>query len=187
MKGTFTAILIAFLFSCQYEGNRTDLVSYYNLDALINQQISMLQDEKPSLSKVVILDGTKDSKQLSGNEIDWVQELDIFLEHDINAPALVGAFQVIELPDATRYMRRDSVSSGVQQFDVEYIPNTDLPSRIHTVTRSKNTLYTSHRKATLRFDNKDGDHRIIAYHVAGAQSILGQEPTVYTLDSEITY
>ncbi len=120
-------ILILLLASCSdpaevyYEDQRY----YYDLPSFMTKQVTELNEKQQRVRKHVTKDGH--SHIIEYGDIDWNEELEVFIESDINRPAWRGAFKV------------DTISLE-REFIITYKSSNDqIPVKNVVVTIDKDT------------------------------------------------
>jgi len=121
---------------------------YFDLDSFFTQQIHLLDSIKPTVQKTVFLNGKKEEKELK--EINWKEELSVFLESDINKLAWKDKYEVdTSLKDdpniyfyIIRFTAKDK-NLKTQKITVNIIKDIEQINSIHIKNVSENLLYSS--------------------------------------------
>src|SRR5690606_5245227 len=130
---------------------------------LLQRQIFLLDSLQPEVNKITLIDGIQESQSASFDSADWLREMEIFFEIDINEPILRDAYKIEErnVGDSIRlisYLALDTENLEIEFLDV-YFPNANqFPSKISAVFKEKNALYDSKRSLQLSFINKEELH-----------------------------
>src|SRR5690606_13393364 len=66
--------------------------AYFDLETYFLEEIQRLQKDNPTIKKTVWIDGVPETKSLKISK--WANELDLFLNSDINKPAWRNSYQV---------------------------------------------------------------------------------------------
>ncbi|MEQ9426817.1 MAG: hypothetical protein RJQ09_20510 [Cyclobacteriaceae bacterium] len=185
MKKLIGFVLIAIVGCSQYDEEEA-LNIYFDLDTILQNQISHLKATNPTVTKKVELNGETEKTETKIDTGYWATELNLFIEADINKPSFVGAFTEERNGNLVTYSRKDSNADGVQKFIVELFPASEQPKEINISTKNINSLYESSRTLSLKFKLAD-ILQLTGYQVAGKQKILSQEPTKYLVDVQIDY
>ena len=89
------------LLACQTPAEKHDEPDvYYDVKGFIQNQIQLLNQQKPVIEKTMIVG--KDQEKRSTNEVNWQQELELFVQADINKPAYRQSYAIAQ-PDSLTY------------------------------------------------------------------------------------
>lgn len=122
---------------------------YYDVAGFVKQQIADLSLQKPLVSKSVLIN--KEQNQQAIHDINWNRELELFLQADINKPALRNSYQIAR-PDSLTYqytLKSTEERLTVRSLLVQLDSLTRHPRRIEAVLQTNNPLYTSERHVLL--------------------------------------
>ena len=179
IRPLYIAIVI-FLASCDQgpaEAYYGDQRSYYDLPSFINKQAKNLNEKKQWVRKHVTKDGH--SHIIERGNIIWEDELDAFLESDINRPAWRGEFTVDTI-DLTREFLVTYETENEQIPVKKVVVSIDKESkqclRITVDRETKNFLYSSQQ--SLFFTNGEG------YMMKGKLSVSLLFDSEYSIESE---
>ena len=154
-----------------------DQRSYYDLPSFINKQAKNLNEKKQWVRKHVTKDGH--SHIIERGNIIWEDELDAFLESDINRPAWRGEFTVDTI-DLTREFLVTYETENEQIPVKKVVVSIDKESkqclRITVDRETKNFLYSSQQ--SLFFTNGEG------YMMKGKLSVSLLFDSEYSIESE---
>lgn len=173
--------------SCDINRPSQELSIYFGLKSLFEQQIGILSELEPVVIKKVTLDNQSEEFELQPDSNQWIKELEVFLESNINKPSLVGAFDETDEDNRLNYQRKDQLEDGVKSFEVIFYNSSDIPKEISISSSTNNSLYTSSRSLKLWFNNNDGKPLLSAYEIAGNQTILSKNATAYRLEAELKF
>ena len=172
--------LILFLGSCDqgpaeayYENQR----SYYDLPRFIKKQADNLNEKKQWVRKHVTKDGH--SHIIERGNIVWAEELDAFIESDINRPAWRGEFKVdtitLERALVITY-KTENEQIPVKNVVVTLDKDTKQCIQVTVDRRTENFLYSS--KQSLFFTAGEG------YMMKGKLSVSLLFDSEYSIESE---
>lgn len=157
---------------------------YFDLNGLLQNQILLLDSLRPEVKKITVIDGVKEAQETKFDSTDWLREMEIFFEVDINEPILRGAYKLEEeiIGDSIRllsYQALDKENLEIEFLNVYYPTDEERPSQISAVFTEKNALYDSKRSLQLNFDNKGGLHLLKSYNIQGIQKMLLKDTIYY--------
>ncbi len=180
------------LFSCEsgINNNQVRGNSYFDLNHLLEEQQNLLDSLSPELIKIAFLSGQPDTVRFSPDSTDWVRELDIFFELDLNSPVLRDQYSITEYDSVggfkiTIYQRKDQKKGGVQFLKMVEKERDILI--IEGVYHEKSLLYDTYRRLQLQMAKDNGINRISNYSVIGRQKMIFQDTVRYKIVGKIVY
>lgn len=150
---------------------------YYDLPTFINKQIGNLQKKGQWVRKHVSKDGHEHI--IERGDIDWKEELDLFLESDINRPAWRGEFRVDTIDLEREYVityKTENKQIPVQNVVITIDKDTRQCLKVTVDRRSKNFLYQSDQ--SLYYTTGEG------YMMKGKLSVSYLFDSEYSIESE---
>ncbi|GAB2604474.1 hypothetical protein [Spirosoma areae] len=149
---------------------------YYDVSGFVKQQIASLSVQKPPVTKIVSLNNSHN--QQNTRDINWNRELELFMQADINKPALRSSYQ-ISRPDSLTFqytLKNSEERLTVRSLMVNVDSVTHRPRRIEAVLQTNNPLYSSERHLLLesglaRPDQASGQWRVRHYKLSGFQKL----------------
>ena len=145
---------------------------YYDVSGFVKGQIAVLSAQKPLIGKTVAINENR-NKQTT-RAINWSRELELFLQSDINKPALRSSYQIIR-PDSLTYqytLKKSEERLTVRSLLVKVDSVTRQPRRIEAVLQTNNPLYSSERHLLLESGPGTGRQwRVQHYAVSGFQKL----------------
>lgn len=180
------------LFSCEsgINSNQVRGNSYFDLKHLLEEQQNLLDSLSPELIKIAFLSGQPDTVRFSPDSTDWVRELDIFFELDLNSPVLRDQYSITEYDSVggykiTIYERKDQKKDGVQFLKMVEKERDILI--IEGVYHEKSLLYDTYRRLQLQMAKDNGINKISNYSVIGRQKMIFQDTVRYKIVGKIVY
>ncbi len=150
---------------------------YYDLPSFMAKQVSNLNSKRQWVRKRVTKDGH--THIIERGNIDWQEELDGFIECDINRPAWRGAFKVdtiaLERVFVITY-KTENKQIPVKNVVVTMDRETGQCLQVTVDRSSENFLYTSDQK--LFFTTGEG------YMMKGKLSVTFLFNSEYAIESE---
>ena len=150
---------------------------YYDLPSFMSKQVENLQSKGQWVRKHVTKDGH--SHIIEHGDVDWKEELDLFIESDINRPAWRGEFKVDTIDLEREYVITYKTSNEqipVKNVVVTIDKDTRQCLKLTVDRRTKNFLYTSDQ--SLYFTTGEG------YMMKGKLSVSLLFDSEYSIDSE---
>lgn len=150
---------------------------FYNLKAYFDNQINKLNARNQNVRKTITKDGR--SEVIEVKTLNWVEELEVFKESDINKPAWRDAY----ITD-TVYLQKSTVISHdalnadnpVQHLVVTLDPKTGSCLRVSIDKHTDNFLYNSRQK--LFYSAGEG------YRIKGSLKVDYLFESEYEVDAE---
>ena len=177
--------IILLMVSCSgKEQKKVD--KYFSIPEFIDQQVEILAENQNQLLKTVSFGDSSETTSIDSlSHEQWVKELRIFKEHDINKPVLIDAYLTQEtdrLGERTiSYRRIDSADSGILDMEIVYDSAqqvTDWRSRF----KEENLLYCNFRELVLS-TNEAGI--LESYLIKGYHKLIFKDTVHYQLNVEI--
>ena len=181
---------IAFLlFSC---GKEPETKSLYNIDSLVNAQVSFLQSRDARLHKIAFISGQRDERFFSPSDsAAWSMELDIFRKLDlINKPVNQGSYIVDDgLYDPSSNLTVKAISA-VENLPVKYVrifyqEHLHKPRKIEALYDDQNALYKSGRVLTMGFQQINNKCVLTSYSVKGGQKMFIGDSVAFLVEGKI--
>jgi hypothetical protein len=175
--------------SCEpaIEREQKSIVTYYDIDGVVDEQLLLLDSIIPSLLKTANINGIKQKIDLSPTDSIWRRELEIFRSADINKPRLSDSYaqkEAISKSDSSIiYISKFPKSTLADTIRITFV--NKLPSKIYASLRSQNTLFKSSKKLKLEFSNVNGRQMLTDYSVAGWQKMISKDATYFEIDGSI--
>ncbi len=183
MRSVFPVFLFCLLLTaCQNPAEQDQPPVYYDVAGFVNKQIAELTALQPAVQKTVSI-GNEQSQQTTA-DINWTRELGLFLQTDINKPALRNSYR-IEQPDSITYiytLKPTEEILMVRSLMVKLAGPNGEPRRIEAVLQTDNPLYTSERHLLLE---KNSGNSSIHYSVRGFQKLAYASKRDFTVDGRV--
>ena len=151
MRFHYSILLLSILFvsSCTDSAPQNQPNVYYDVSGFIKGQIARLSSQKPLVSKAVAINEKRN--QQATRDINWSRELELFMQADLNKPALRSSYQITR-PDSVTYqytLKNSEERLTVRSLNVQVDSITNQPRRIEAVLQTNNPLYSSERRLLL--------------------------------------
>ncbi|RAU84310.1 hypothetical protein [Pontibacter arcticus] len=145
----------------------------YNLTAYLQEQQQMLQAQKPTVLKSVQTED-KPVETIETDSLDWVDELAIFEELDLNRPTLLEYYTLKEtaLDDGgtlLTYTRLPDAAALVHYMQLHLSEDRKL-RKLEGVIQDKNILFYTSRNLKLEANPTTGN--VESYEVDGVQKLF---------------
>ncbi len=112
--------------------------TYFDLKGYFNKEAQALNRRGPVVKKTVVVNDKAEEKQLKIT--DWVKELSIFIDADINKPAWKSEFKASNNANGSTY-RSDNEQVPVKRVDI--IRQGEMVKGIIILIHNSNYLYSS--------------------------------------------
>ncbi len=176
MRQTILLFSLIFLQSCQSQ-ETTKISLYFDMKGYIANQINLLNISKPKVSKTVTVGDKIETKVISG--IDWAKELEFFVESDLNKPAFVGSYDIVENDSLKSYQLKSSGKNLVKYLIIKQ--KLDGKEEISAQISERNYLYESEKNLQAVFKDK----KLKSYQIEGFQKVILGEKKPFKIAGEI--
>ncbi len=148
---------------------------YFDLEALVEDQITLLSTEKPEVEKYLVFDGQRDT--VVTREINWKDDLAFFFQAGINRPALEGIYAVTRPDSLTElYQLTKDGAFQVRALKVKYSADTGEVREVEVDSAVEGLLFDTQRVLKLKLNGEKGNNRLISYEIKGGQQLkLGKK------------
>jgi hypothetical protein len=181
-------IAVVLLAGCNKQ-NQTYDKRYFDFDSLINVQVTMLSKTKPTLTKIVMLDGKKDQSSQVADSALLAQELDVFRQLDlINKPLYSNTYEILDGERDTRSnlrIRRYKAKTPSPIAFVTFYYHTDFKQikKIESVYQETNSLYATSRQLEFNFDDSTGVMLLSSYKLKGSQKMILSDSVQFSIEA----
>lgn len=180
MKFSYGIVIMLGLVACTNPTKEAPAGTYYDLKSYIEQQISQLQKQQPTVVKQAGFGD--DQEHQTTKAIDWSRELDLFLQADINKQAYQSSYQKSQPDSLTyEYSLKPGENLPVKRLRVELDSATRQPRLVKATLRTKNSLYESERNVWL--ESEKGV--IKRYHIEGFQQLAWLDAKRFLIDGKV--
>lgn len=182
----FIMLIAGFVtFGCENKAAEQNTVhTYYDLKGLIENQIVLLNEKKPKVSKTIVLNGKKEVNATAN--IDWKKELELFTQADINKPAYKNSYSVKNKnASEIEYVLKSADDLNVQFLKIKMDTVQKQPYLIQALLKSQNKIYESEKYIELTFANKNNEWQPTSYSVKGYQKLLLMDPKTFNIYAKI--
>jgi hypothetical protein len=173
------ALLATLCWHCERVKPKENLFrQFYNLDSLIDQQITSLHGK--TLNKTVSIDGDTNRQVLTFDSTQWQDELGVIKDLDVNLPEYVGGIKTEKSNDVLTYQPLPEQEIPVKQVAYHFDQANQL-IKLTGIFEEEKTIYHSLRKIEVLFE-KD---QIKAYSIKGYQKMLLRDTVYFEVSGEI--
>ncbi len=168
--------LISALWGCDAAGSAASSApGYFDLEALVEEQIALLSAEKPEVEKYLAFDGQRDT--VFTREINWKDDLAFFFQAGINKPALNGIYSVTKPDSVTElYELTKDGAFQVRSVKVKYSADTGEVDDVELNSVVEGLLFDTQRILKLKLNGEKGSNRLVSYEIKGEQQLkLGKK------------
>ena len=191
MKLSLGAFSVVLLVACNRENLKYDK-PYFDFDSLVHTQVHQTVLGKANLIKTTFLNGKKDSTTLEPDTAQWKHELDAFQQLDIiNKPLFKGQYQSKDQEDEHSNLLvrvyATKMKSPVPEVKFFYQDGYRKLRKIESVFNESNVLYSTSRKLTLEFEERQGTTMISGYRVQGFQKMILSDSVKFWIEGKLLY
>lgn len=164
--------------------------AYYNLSALLDHQVYLLDSLNPTIEKVTEINGVREEKRLQLDSLGWTKELAIFYQADINDPVLKNTYEIeTTIEDGSKaivYTTLDE-KTKIHYLKVLYKQNETQPFYITALFNERNVLYKAQRTLELSFNTDRAFPILDSYQVNEKQKILLKDTNFYYVKGKTVF
>lgn len=157
---------------------------YFDVKGLVEEQMQALSQRRAAVRKRVTL-RERAPEAVRVPVVKWADELQVFLQADINKTALRGAYTIdsAQLPGgATRrtYTRRTPLATAsVEQLSV--VQQGAMPQQLSATIIQSNPLFSTRKQLQMEF--RGG--QLARYGVKGTQKLIFFDALEYSTDAAV--
>ena len=177
MKSSIILIAIVLLVTACAEESTNITKKYFDLSAVIQSQIKILNKKKPSFIKTVWNENTPETKTIIIQ--DWAKEFELFLQADLNKPAYLNSYDVVETDTLLNYHLKNTESLPVKSLTIHKV-NGKFES-IEATVQNKNYLYESNKQIRLHLAGGQVD----SYFINGTQQLVFGDKKVFKIEAKV--
>ena len=163
-KLVYVLLIMLTISACQSESGEMKVKKYYDLKGLVERQIIALKLEKPKVKKDISVNEVAENQTV--DSLDWVKELEFFMQADLNKPAFVSSYRVDSSLRGVQYFLKETEKSPVKFLEINRMSEDGI--EIRALLTNNNYLYDTERH--LRLSLKQG--QLIDYQIDGFQKIV---------------
>lgn len=190
-------IALLFFGSCQpQESNMKSMLQatpYFDLKQVIEEQIALLDKLNPSVEITARIGNDTETKVMQKDSSDWAEALKFYADADLNKPVLRDQYIVEDsvLQDqnlqARIYHAKDKKDVEIPYMKVVFKDTTANLHSVEAIFREENPLYSTYRNMSLRFENTDGNIRLVQYETQGRQKMIFKDSVLYATTGRLQY
>lgn len=183
----FIAGFLLFMNSCAESVKEKPINTYFDVDALVNEQIETLRERDPLLAKQISIDGQSERDTLNFDSLGWTNELEVFKLANINKPTLKGEYEAVEKTmDDTKIWSytAEKQSLGIEFLHVYFGSDSTL-KKLEARYNEDNALYSSERNLEMAFENVNGKSVLSNYRIYGKQKMIMKDAVEFSIESKI--
>ncbi len=169
---------------------------YYNIDSLLNEQITFLKNSKAMLHKTYRVDELLlDEVSVELDSTQWSSALSVFRVLDINKASLIDAYQIMDhVADSSsnltilQYLLKDPKSNvPLKELNLYYLHSIQDLKKVVGKSGSSSFIYQSEKTLKLVFDKSYHQTSLKAYSISTNQKTLFRDSTFIHVDFDVTY
>jgi hypothetical protein len=153
------------------------------LEALLDEQVRLLQSANPTVKKSVLAAGGTQEKTF--RDVDWQKELAAFRQADLGKPGLRGAYTVQDVAPNVRLFRvKPGEKAEVQEVRVEFADGNRVKS-VQALVNDENYLYHTRRTFRLDFAPRGDQWLVRTYRIEGFQKLLWNQAKPFAVRADV--
>lgn len=182
--------LLLLLSACSLEKKVEENALYYNVQGMLQEVESNLQQKEVQLLKEVTFRNNESDTLLLLDSVALKEEFDVFREADINRPVLRGRYTVDSLQEGqrlkVRYVAEAPEDMNIDTLEV-WLNQEGEPLQMRAYFSDKNPLYQSERELQLSFQPVNGSPLPQSYQISGKQHMIFQDTVSYQVVARFRY
>ncbi len=172
-------LIISLLFiGCSESENQNSTKNYYDLAGFINQQIAVLTKNQPLTEKNLVIGEKKETIQTK--DINWKNELELFLQADLNKQSYQASYAKQETPNIIIYQLKKGETLPVKTLKIDFDEDKN-PKYVEALIQVKNYLYESEKQLSMNLEQK----QLKNYKIEGWQELFVGKKKVFKIVGEI--
>jgi hypothetical protein len=184
-------LLIIILSSCS-DLKPVEVEYYFDLNTLINNQIKMLTEDKAILEKRAIVNSDSAVTTFKPDSLEWSNELQIFLDADINKPALKGQYVVTDQKDSESNLKirsylTNSEKIAVDWLKVYYLDDITKIKKIEIGITEENSIFNSKKVLKMEFDAVKDSFSLMNYSIEGVQKMILKDEVHFSINGKVKH
>ncbi|ARK11317.1 hypothetical protein [Fibrivirga algicola] len=186
MKYVFLLAVLSVTACSTDTAQRTEKPVYFDVAGYVKGQIETLSKQKPGVDKRTQM-GDKVERQTT-RTVNWSRELELFMQADINKPALRSSYAVAR-PDSLTYqytLKPTEKNLTVRSLTVKLDSVTRQPRQIAAVLTTENSLYTSERQIVLESGPRPATNwGVTHYRMQGFQHLIVSDKNTFDVEGTV--
>jgi hypothetical protein len=187
---SFVVLLPLIFNSCN---QKSEVSKIYDIDSLIDAQVSYLSGHKAVLQKSAFIAGAEDDSTFSpADTTSWKHELEVFRKlNEINKPVNQKSYLIddgLYDPSSNLTVKAFSATEDlpVRYIRVFYQESIHKPRKIEALYNDQNALYKSEKILSLEFNQIDNKSILTSYSIEGGQKMVLADSVSYLIRGKIT-
>jgi hypothetical protein len=184
--------LIIIVWSCSQatEKKQRQVLVYYDIKGLMEEQLSLLDSVGPELYKEAVINDSSEKQRFSPEVPDWAKELEVFLSADINRPMLSDSYitkeRQVDSGSSLSYISKMPRATLVDTLSVLLSREGKL-YQVHAYLENTNALFTSVKTLEMGFTEKYNRQILKNYTVVGWQKMVTKDSMSFNISATIDF
>ncbi len=158
---------------------------YFDLDSLMQSQMEQLKSLTPTVNKSITIDGKEEEKTVKN--VDWNNELSVFLNSDINKPKLLDQYKIENTTNGNEtlisYDFIKKGATGIQKIQITKDKTTKYIQKVEIESLERNAIFSSHKNINLIFK----DNHLMSYSMKGFDKVVMRDTMWYDVEGVLGY
>lgn len=137
MKITGVLFICLALFSCRHPTKSRQTSEYFDLKGFFEKESFRLNNTQASVLKTVSRNNSEETRKVT---VNWINELSLFAESDINKPAWKKSYRKISNGEDIEYL---ALEDNLRTRLVRITRTNNHVKSIHIINQASNFLYNS--------------------------------------------
>lgn len=174
------SLLMALLWSCSgsNESVSTDAIYFPLRDFL---EVRTTELDSTYVVKEVTINGKRERMEKMMGPADWLKELEIFMQADLNRPSLASSYETTRSQDYLIHELKSGEKAKVQKVVVRF--EDSIVKEISFHTKSENIFYSSETRGVIFARSITG--KIDNYVVDSQQKVVFMKPNRMVIRASI--
>lgn len=182
----FSLFCLFVLTSCGSEEKQSGESVFYDTHQFISGQIEALEKINPEVKRHNQLQ--EQDEQMTLSDVDWAEELDLFLTSDINKVSYLPSYTVLKTDAVSmEYILKEGESLPVKRMKIQLNPDNNLPEKLEIELYRKNKLFDMEKNLVLHAGEVNGRWLIADYRISGYQEVLFLGKNTFDISGIVQY
>ncbi|MFT6969524.1 MAG: hypothetical protein ACJAXX_000081 [Roseivirga sp.] len=161
---------------------------YFDLVALLDQQVTLLEKQKPKLTKQLMVNGESETIIMDlDSASQWKEQLALFYQADINKLGLEEAYLTEELQTGENRKKiiDQAITAKALVRLIEYNYSNNELENIRILIKDENAVYEFDKELNLNFGKLDNVTIVSSFSISGNQDMLLKGALNYSVKAKI--
>ncbi len=176
MQKTLYILLLISAFGCVKP--KAELEVYFDLKSLLAAQAQQLAEGNFALQKSVKVADSSETKTLTLDSAEWMDQFGLLLDFSLTEPSLTGAFDVSKTDTETTYTLKADQRAAIKRFA---IIDENQDQIMNGYLEETKTIYSNAKRMTLQLS----EGTLSSFEVAGWQKMITRDTLKYSIEAKV--